>query len=236
MSCLLFDKSQFWPAPRINSNVRHNYNSSKKLKCESNTCPTLLILPQLCCKSAQLHISSSDHYHPWLVTTLWYPLTLPEFTRFNKYTHNTYKYIRWGSIYVDQYMLISKIVLKWTIINKPKDKIKSSSKLALFIWFWNFAGKPNWGAKYVLFFGVQESFWLILQKNNTDYWRKNALWLLLARREEKGLSVFRWWGHVYQVQKAPSTAHTEMIFRCASISWFQVVTNSVSQSLIFFQY
>ena len=127
-------------------------------------------------------------------------------------------------------MLISKIVLKWTIINKPKDKIKSSSKLAFFIWFWNFAGKPNWGAKYVLFFGVQESFWLILQKNNTDYWRKNALWLLLARREEKGLSVFRWWGHVYQVQKAPSTADTEMIFRCASISWFQVVTEWVSDT------
>ena len=129
-------------------------------------------------------------------------------------------------------MLISKIVLKWTIINKPKDKIKSSSKLALFIWFWNFAGKAKWGAKYVLFVGVQGSFWLILQKNNTDYWRKNAIWLLLARREEKGLSVFQWWGIVYQVQKAPSTstADTEKIFRCASISWFQVVTEWVSDT------
>ena len=195
--CVLSSFWQFWPAPRINSNVRHNYNtsnnynSSKKLKCESNTCPTLLILPQLCCKSAQLHISSSDHHHPWLVTTLWYPLTLPEFTRFQQiHTQYIQIYSVGIYIYVDQYMLISKIVLKWT-------SQKSSSKIALFIWFWNFAGKPNWGAKYVLFFGVQESFWLILQKNNTDYWRKNALWLLLARREEKGLSVFRWWGHVY---------------------------------------
>ena len=70
-------------------------NSSNKLKCESNTCPTLLILPQLCCKSAQLHISNSDHYHPWLVTTLWYPLTLPEFTRFQQ-IHTTNKNIFGG--------------------------------------------------------------------------------------------------------------------------------------------
>ena len=127
-------------------------------------------------------------------------------------------------------MLISKIVLKWT-------SQKSSSKLAMYIWFWNFAGKPNWGAKYVLFFGVQESFWLILQKNNTDYWRKNALWLLLARREEKGLSVFRWWGHIICISSTigplhcpVSTADTEMIFRCANISWFQVITEWVSDT------
>ena len=96
--------SSFWQITILTSsayqfqcNVRHkyNYNSSNKLTCESNTCPTLLILTQLCCKSTQLYVSNSDHFHPWLVTTLWYLLTLPEFTRFQQ-IHTTNKNIFGG--------------------------------------------------------------------------------------------------------------------------------------------
>ena len=100
--------------------------------------------------------------------------TDPEFTRFQQ-IHT--QYIQIYSVGIQ--MLISRIVLKWTIINnkrKSKDEFEPWIKLTLFIWFWNFAENPTEGQNIFCFFfsprGILTGF---TTNNNTNHWTKNAL-------------------------------------------------------------